>query len=418
MIAFRRRSIVLVRTALAFSAAALVSAQMLGGAPLASAGALDLDDPNLLVVGSEADRLWEELLPPMVAAVRAYPVAGPYGPESRVPGDAGPLAASVEAHRRADGTLNPADRPSQIGLTSNQLTLVRLVESVPNGALAVGQNEGVAAEGALPTRADSYDLLAWLADLERVRASNGLESLVQADGYALGIEDLDRAIAQARATIAANKWTYNQRWLARWELLRGAGRVEVAEAERRAGFLVRVDSEPGVGTPAASDCEAFWSQSELPGVSVPILPAGMTCTPLPSTRQPLVGTFGSGDFCTGPSSYQACASSPEPEDYAGSRTLLSEAPSAPAPADEAAGETAGAGGALDSAALSAELAVATDELATAQRSLPRLQARRDAAAADPDLSAAFDRLIVRSRDRIAELQIRVADLREQLAELE
>ena len=191
-----------------------------------------------------ADPRWAEVLA-LAAASLAAGARGPATPAAPIPAYVGTLSPEVEARRRSDGSLNPNDLPSSEGLTPAELQLARLANSVPNAVLALGQNEGVAAPGATQSVNDSYDLLAWVAELQSMAAGTA-RPYVQDNGYTWTSDDVDRNLRMALDNVRQNKELYNARWQTRWTMLRAGGFGDVADQEQATVTLVDPNGDPGV----------------------------------------------------------------------------------------------------------------------------------------------------------------------------
>lgn len=191
-----------------------------------------------------ADPRWVEVLA-LAAASLAAGARGPATPAAPIPAYVGTLSPEVEARRRSDGSLNPNDLPSSEGLTPAELQLARLANSVPNAVLALGQNEGVAAPGATQSVNDSYDLLAWVAELQSMAAGTA-PPYVQDNGYTWTRDDVDRNLRMALDNVRQNKELYNARWEIRWMILRAAGYGDIADQEQATVTLVDPNGAPGV----------------------------------------------------------------------------------------------------------------------------------------------------------------------------
>ena len=449
----RHRITIFARTTLAIVVVGLVSATMLNGAPQAAAGTLNLSDPNLTVLAPGTDPVYADILLLEKAQFAKFPATAPSGPDNLIPEYQGPFNATVEAHRRADGSLNPNDLPTSYGLTETQLQMARLANSAPNVALAMGQNEGVPRAGVRSTLNDSYDLIAWVTYLRQVQASGGTIKLVQDNGYVLNATDLSNAITYSLNIVAAQKWIYNQRWLSRWAMLRSAGLSSVADAEQAEGLLVKVDYVPGRAVPAATDCDAYYAPAASVNTNVPGRPAGMTCTALPQPAGGAFigaqGTYGSGAICNGPGGYTVCDSSQPAEVYSGARTSFvpsanpvptatpkaSHTPAVtPTPARTTApggttltgtptptptpALTGPAGGTTTAAPVSLarlqKLQVTYGKLlAATQKSLPVYEAMLSAGRS-PAMTSALQRLISSASSRISAYQAKIADLTAQI----
>ncbi len=190
-----------------------------------------------------ADPRWTELLT-LASASLAAGARGPATPSTPIPAYTGTLSAEIEARRRSDGSLNPNDLPSTLGLTPAELELARLANSVPNLALALGQNEGVATPGATPSVNDSYDLLAWVGQLQAMAAGTA-PPLVQDNGYTWTDVDIGRNLKIALDNVHQNKELYNARWESRWAMLRTAGYEAIADQEKATTQLVDPNGAPG-----------------------------------------------------------------------------------------------------------------------------------------------------------------------------
>lgn len=198
----------------------------------------------LAMADAVPDPRWTEVLD-LAAASLAAGARGPATPSTPIPAYAGTLSSEVEARRRSDGSLNPNDLPSSEGLAPDELLLARLANGVPNAVLALGQNEGVTAPGATPSVNDSYDLLAWIAELQAMAAGT-VPPYVQGNGYTWTHEDVERNLQIALDNVRQNKVLYNMRWETRWEMLRTAGYSDVADQEQATVTLVDPNGAPGV----------------------------------------------------------------------------------------------------------------------------------------------------------------------------
>ena len=204
-----------------------------GPAPLAAIKAAAVPDPR-----------WTEILG-LASASLAAGARGAATPSAPIPAYTGTLSAEVEARRRGDGSLNPNDLPSTEALSETDLQLARLANSVPNAVLALGQNEGVTAPGATQSVNDSYDLLAWVAQLQAM-ATGSAPPFVQENGYVWTTEDVLRNLKVALDGVRQNKEMYNTRWEARWQMLRTAGLGDIADQEQASVTLVDPAGAPGV----------------------------------------------------------------------------------------------------------------------------------------------------------------------------
>ena len=202
-------------------------------APAPAASNTPVASGNLSVgtLGPQVDPRWAPILARAAAALAAGAQCSPASVTNPIPLYAGPQSAAVEARRRADGSLNPDDLPSTLGLTGAQATLLRIADSVPNAVLLTGQNEGVAAAGKTQNPNDAYDLLGWAIKL-RAMAAGTLPPLVQDNGYVWTADDIARNLALANSNIAANQNLYNLRWQTRWSLLAANGYGDIAKAEQ------------------------------------------------------------------------------------------------------------------------------------------------------------------------------------------
>jgi hypothetical protein len=131
-------------------------------------------------------------------------------------------SADVEARRHADGSLNQADLPPTTGLSSAQLLILQIADSVPSAVLATGQNEFVTAPGHAYVSGDNFDLLAAIA---AARANK------------------DATLEASLTTLARNNRNqYNIRWQNRWALLTknataANGYAKIVAAEKAAVTL-------------------------------------------------------------------------------------------------------------------------------------------------------------------------------------
>ena len=181
-------------------------------------------------LGAQADPRWGPILERAATALAAGAQCVPASAVNPIPLYAGTQSAAVEARRRADGSLDPADLPTTLGLTGAQATLLRIADSVPNSILLTGQNEGVPVAGRAAGPADAYDLLAWAARL-RAMAVGTVPPLVQDNGYVWTANDIARNLALANSAITANQNLYNLRWQTRWSLLEQNGYGAIADTE-------------------------------------------------------------------------------------------------------------------------------------------------------------------------------------------
>jgi hypothetical protein len=188
------------------------------------------------------DPRWTEILERSRAAL-ARGARGPSSPDDPIPIYAASQDPAVESRRRADGSLDPADLPSTEGLSDSDLLTLRLANSAPSLALAEGQNEGVARPGQPQAANDSYDLLAWVAQLQAMAAGR-LPPFRQDNGYVWTPIDIQRNLEAAIAQVEANKRLYNARWEARWALLRAHGYGAVADQEEATVRLANASETP------------------------------------------------------------------------------------------------------------------------------------------------------------------------------